>query len=152
SYVLEKPDIADEPIVARLQTSYGLSIDQLTFLPLGFDLNSAVFRAVAREGTAYFVKLRSGKFDPMCVALPRLLSDRGVRQIIAPISTRSGQLWADVNDLTMIVYPFVVGRTAREIPMSERQWVDFGAAMKRLHAAPLPATIIQNLPRITYSP
>jgi spectinomycin phosphotransferase len=149
--VLEKPAIADESIVVRLRSDYGLPIAQLNFLPLGFDLNSAVFRAVADDGKAYFVKLRRGAFDPICVALPRLLSDRGVRQIIAPLRTQLGQLWSNVNDFTLIVYPFVDGRTAREVPLSERQWRDFGAAVKGLHAAPLPATMIQSLPRVTYS-
>jgi spectinomycin phosphotransferase len=149
--VLEKPAISDESIVARLRSDYGLSIAQLSFLPLGFDLNSAVFRAVAGDGAAYFVKLRRAAFDPICVTLPRLLSDRGVRQIIAPLPTQLGQLWANVNDFTLIVYPFVDGRTAREMPLSERQWRDFGAAMKSLHAAPLPATITESLRRVTYS-
>lgn len=149
--MLEKPAIPDESIVVRLRSDYGLSIAQLSFLPLGFDLNSAVFRAVAGDGTAYFVKLRRGAFDPICVTLPRLLSDRGVRQIIAPLPTRLGQLWSNVNDFTLIVYPFIDGRTAREIRLSERQWQDFGTAVKSLHAAPMPAPITQNLRHVTYS-
>ena len=101
-----------------MRSDYGLSIAQLTFLPLGFDLNSAVFRAVTGDGTAYFVKLRRGAFDPICVTLPRLLRDRGVRQIIAPLPTQLGQLWSHVNEFTLIAYPFVDSRTAREMPLS----------------------------------
>jgi len=149
--VLEKPDIPDELIIARLRSDYGLSIAHLAFLPVGFDLSTAVYRAVAGPAEAYFVKLRRGLVDPISVALPRFLSDHGLRQIIAPIPTRSGGLWSSGTDLQLILYPFVDGGTAREIRLSERQWIDFGAAVKRLHTVPMPAGITKNLPRGTYS-
>src|SRR5262245_21853480 len=149
--LLEKPTISDESIVARLQSDYASAVDQLTFLPLGFDLNSAVFRAEAATGRAYFVKLRRGAFDPICVELPRFLSDSGVRQIIAPVPTQFGRLWSDVEAFTLIVYPFVEGRTARETVLTEEQWRDFGAAVKHLHAVPMPPTILQRLRRLKYS-
>lgn len=149
--MLEKPDISDEQLLVRLRADYGLAITDLTFLPLGFDLNAAVFRAVAGDAAAYFVKLRRGVFDPNSVVLPRFLSDRGIRQIIAPIPTRSGRLWSRASGFELIVYPFVEGRTGREVRLSERQWIDFGVALKRLHTAPIPAAITQSLPQWTYA-
>lgn len=41
--MLEKPDIPLTRIAACLQTAYGLTAVQITFLPLGADQNTAVF-------------------------------------------------------------------------------------------------------------
>jgi spectinomycin phosphotransferase len=75
--MLEKPDLSDELLAARLRDEYGLRAAEIAFLPLGADLNTAVYRVVADEGSAYFLKLRSGGFDDTGVAVPRLLRDRG---------------------------------------------------------------------------
>ena len=88
--MLEKPDLQDERIAACLQDAYGLRVVQVTFLPLGADPNTAVYRAVADDGTPYFVKLRRGDFDEIAVTLPKFLSDQGIAQIIAPL-TRPGR-------------------------------------------------------------
>ena len=82
--MLEKPDLQDERIAACLQDEYGLRVVQVAFLPLGADLNTAVYRVVADDETPYFVKLRRGVFDETSVALPKFLSDQGIGQIIAP--------------------------------------------------------------------
>ena len=47
--MLTKPDIADELINSRLQDEYGLRVISLTFLPLGADMGTAVYRVVARR-------------------------------------------------------------------------------------------------------
>jgi spectinomycin phosphotransferase len=42
--MLEKPDLQDEKIGACLQDEYGLLAVQVAFLPLGADMNTAVYR------------------------------------------------------------------------------------------------------------
>jgi hypothetical protein len=61
--MLEEPDLQDGKIAACLQDDYELRVVQVAFLPLGADLNTAVYRAVAEDATPYFVKLRRGVFD-----------------------------------------------------------------------------------------
>src|SRR4051794_11119825 len=95
--MLEKPDLPDELLIACLQHNYGLRIVQVDFLPLGNDMNTAVYRVVADDTQPYFLKLRSGDFDAITVAIPRLLRDQGMTQIIAPIATIAGQLWARMD-------------------------------------------------------
>ena len=63
--MLERPDLPDERLMGGLQAAYGLRLSQLTFLPLGADVNSAVYRAVAADGRPYFLKLRRGPFDAL---------------------------------------------------------------------------------------
>ena len=42
--MLEKPDLEDQLILSRLEDGYGLQASRLTFLPLGADVNIAVYR------------------------------------------------------------------------------------------------------------
>jgi spectinomycin phosphotransferase len=150
--MLEKPDIQDEDIIACLQSDYGLLVVQVIFLPLGADLNTAVYRAVAEDATPYFVKLRGGVFDETSVALPKWLSDQGIAQIIAPLPTKTGQLWANLDTFTVILYPFVAGHNAYEVDLSDHHWGDFGAALKRIHTAAVPPALIRRIPQEIYAP
>src|SRR5688500_14494438 len=105
--MLEKPDIPDESIIACLRAEYGLPILRIAFLPIGGDLSTAVYRAVAQEETPYFCKLKRDVFDPVSVALPHFLGEQGISQIIPPLVTRSGELWAALDEFHLILYPFV---------------------------------------------
>jgi spectinomycin phosphotransferase len=149
--MLEKPDLPDEKISACLQSEYGLPVVQIAFLPLGADPNTAVYRAAAGDGTPYFVKLRRGIFDETCVALPKFLSDQGIAHIIAPLATPTARLWASLDDFTLMLYPFVEGRNGYEVDLSDRHWVELGAALKRIHATAAPPALIRRIPRETYS-
>jgi len=150
--MLERPDLQDDQIAAGLQHEYGLRVAQVAFLPLGADLNTAVFRVVADDETPYFLKLRGGVFDETSVALPKFLSDQGITQIIAPLATKSGQLWANLGAFKTILYPFVAGRNGYEVEMSDRLWVEFGTALKRIQTAALPPTLAGRIQQETYSP
>ncbi|MHB0877651.1 MAG: phosphotransferase [Anaerolineae bacterium] len=150
--MLEKPDIADEAIIACLWDHYGLSIREVTFLPLGADRNTAVYRAVATDETPYFVKLRRGAFDETAVTLPKFYSDQGVAEIIAPLVARTGRLWVRLGTQALIVYPFVEGRDAYEVDLSDRQWVELGTALRAIHTAAVPLALTSRIRRETYSP
>ncbi len=150
--MLEKPDLPDEEIVACLRASFGLNAAQIAFLPLGADLNTAVYRAVAPDGAAYFVKLRSGDFDEASVAVPRFLRDQGITQIIAPLPAKAGPLWASVDAFRLILYPFVQGHNGYEVNLSDRQWFDLGRAFKAIHTALAPPALIGTIQRETYTP
>ena len=150
--MFEKPDLPDDQLCACLQADYGLALDELAFLPLGADVDTAVYRAAALDGMPYFVKLRRGAFDAATVLIPQLLRVHGLAQVIISISTLTGQLWTRVAAFTVILYPFVQGENGVERQLSERQWVTFGAALKRLHSVALPAELSARLPRETYSP
>ncbi len=150
--MLEKPDLQDEKIIACLQNEYGLRVVQVAFLPLGADLNTVAYRVVAEDETTYFVKLKRGVFDETSVALPKFLNDQGIVQIIAPLATRTGQLWANLDAFKLILYPFVEGRNGYEVDLSERHWNNFGTALKNIHTIVVPPALVRRIQRETYSP
>jgi len=149
--MLEKPDLPDSKIIECLQANYGVIVGLITFLPLGADRDTAVYRAVTESAESYFVKLRSGLFDDMTVAIPKLLHDQGVEQIIPPLPTRSGALFANMDRFRMMLYRFVEGHSGFEVALSDRHWVEFGRALKAVHTAVIPADIKQRLHKETYT-
>ena len=136
--MLEKPDLQDGEIITCLQDEYGLNVVQVAFLPLGADLDTAVYRVVTDDETPHFLKLRGGVFDETSVALPKFLSDQGIEHIIAPLTTTTGQLWARLDSYRVILYPFIEGHNGYEVDLSDRHWSEFGTALKRLHTAVVP--------------
>ncbi len=149
--MIEKPDIRDEEITGRLWEEYGLPDAHVQFLPLGWDVHTAVYRAVVPEGGAYFLKLRKGTFNPVSVALPRYLAGQGIRAVIAPLETRDRRLWGSLETYKMILYPFIVGRDGYETALDARQWREFGAAMSAIHAAQVPTELAGRIPPEQFS-
>ncbi|MBA3868431.1 MAG: phosphotransferase [Anaerolineae bacterium] len=150
--MLERPVLSDEKIIACLRDEYGLKVAKIVFLPLGADMNTAVFRADADDSTPYFVKLRSGHFDAIAVDVPKFLFDQGISQIIAPMPTRSGQLSARLDAFNLILYPFVEGQSGWEKNLSDQDWIVFGRALKAIHATILAPTLATRISQETYSP
>jgi spectinomycin phosphotransferase len=150
--VLEKPDLQDERIIACLRDEYELIVVRVAFLPLGVDLNASVYRVVANDERPYFVKLRRGVFDEISVVLPKFLSDRGIVQIIAPLTTKTGQLWTSLDAFKLILYPFVEGHNGYEIELSDRHWVNFGTTIKSIHTVEVPPPLTRRIQQETYSP
>jgi spectinomycin phosphotransferase len=149
--MLEKPAIKEEIITTCLRGEYGLSVENITFLPLGADLNTAVYRVGTTEEVGYFLKLRSGEFNPASVTVPKYLHDHGLKQIIPPLATLTGQLWASLAPFHVILYPFITGLNGFERNLTDQQWVEFGAALKKFHCAAIPPSITNNIKCETFS-
>jgi spectinomycin phosphotransferase len=150
--LLEPPDIQAQVILSTLQEEYRLSVRELEFLPLGADINTAVFRAVSEEGKAYFLKLRSGDFDEITVTVPRFLAEQGIPAIIAPLEGRTGSLWASLERFKLILYPFVEGINGYKVGLTDEQWRRFGSALRSIHDTRLPESLAQRIPIESYSP
>ena len=149
--MLEKPDIPDKLIISCLQEEYGLHVAQFTFLPLGADLGTAVYRVVADDGTAYFLKLRKG-FDEITVSVPLFLKEQGVQAIMIPLETKSKQHWADFGNYKMILYPFIEGKDGFERELSGEHRRTLGAALKGIHSAQIPPELKRLIPLEAFSP
>jgi spectinomycin phosphotransferase len=150
--MLEKPEIQDYKIIECVQRDFGISLYQISFLPLGADLNTAVYRVIATDQQHYFLKVRKGDFDEIAVTLPKFLSDHNVRQIIAPLVTRNGFLWADVDHYRLILHPFVEGCDGYQADLSDQHWIEFGATIKKIHTSVVPTAIMKRIPQEHYSP
>jgi spectinomycin phosphotransferase len=150
--MLEKPEIADGLIQAALREAYGLEVNGLEFLPLGADVNTAVYRVDGQDGLAYFLKLRKGNFQEIHALLPRWLAEQGIQAVIAPLLAGSGRPWAQMDSLHLILSPFVQGQNGYEKEPSSAQWTAFGGALRAIHALELPPHLAPKIRREAYSP
>lgn len=150
--MLEPPNLDGPTLLTCLRTHYGLNAAEVTFLPLGADSHTAAYRVPTGDQGVYFLKLRSGEFEETSVTAPGYLTGQGVENVIAPIATVDRRPWADLEGYKVMLYPYVDGRSGFEVELSERQWREFGAALRRIHALPLPAELRGRLRVETYSP
>jgi len=149
--VLTKPNIPDELIISRLHEEYRLHVISLTFLPIGADSRTAVYRVLAEDGTAYFMKLRR-KFNDVIVRVPVFLKESGVQEIIVPYETRSGQYWADFGEYKIILYPFIEGQDGFERQLTDQHRRTLGAAFRKIHSAQIPPELKESIRKETFSP
>lgn len=149
--MLEKPNIPDKLIIFQLQEQYGLQVAQLEFLPLGADMGTAVYRAIAENGAAYFLKLRRG-FEEIIVTVPLFLRSQGIDEIIVPFETISKRYWADLGEYKMILYPFIEGKDGFETELTDAHRRILGAALRGIHSAQVPPELKRLIPEETFSP
>ncbi len=150
--MLDRPALTDERLTGCVMSAYGLSVKHIAFLPIGADPNTAVYRLIAADDRPYFLKLRRGAFAETSVTLPKFLSEQGLAAIIAPLTTRRGGLWVELDDYRLILYPFVEGRDGYQVTLSDQHWLDFGATLQRIHTLNLPLTLSQQIRSETYAP
>jgi spectinomycin phosphotransferase len=149
--MLEKPNIADEVIISNLQEQYGLQVTEFTFLPLGADLGTAVYRIATENETAYFLKLRKG-FEEITVTVPLFLKSQGLQEIIAPLETKSKQGWVDFGEYKMILYPFIEGQDGFDRELTDEHRRILGTALRKIHSAQVPPELRKLIPEETFSP
>ncbi len=147
----EKPALQDQTIIDRLREEYRLEIVRVEFLPIG-DISSAKYRVVTTEPAAYFLKLRVDGFKEISVTVPHYLREQGICQVFSPLKTKDGRLWTHMDAYTGILYPFIEGQNGFQHPLSNDQWIEFGAALKGVHSTNLPPDIQRRIPVDVFSP
>ncbi|WP_104205267.1 phosphotransferase enzyme family protein [Billgrantia saliphila] len=135
-----------------LSIEYDLSLGDIEPLGLGADLDARTYRLVDRKGTEFFLKLRRGRPDPATLSVPQWLANQGLAHVVAPLATRTGELWAKFGSLHAVLYPFVEGHSGWQVELTPGQWRTLGKTLRSVHEATLPHTLLQRLPRETYSP
>lgn len=149
--MLDKPPLEDEKIAACLKKTYNLSLTTIEFLPIGHDSYAGVYR-VQGNGQSYFLKVKRDAVTELSVRLPRYLKEQGIEQVVAPIPTMTGQLWGKIDDFTLILYPYIEGKTGMAGGLSHSQWIAFGAALRQLHSVRLSPELLNITPKEPYLP
>jgi spectinomycin phosphotransferase len=151
SVVRDDPGLDLDSIAACLDEQYDLHVSAITFLPLGYDLNAAVYKVVAEDGTEYFLKIRFGPVRESGLLIPWALSKRGIRNVLAPLPTRSSELWCSCAGSSLVLYPFIAGENAMIAGMNDEQWREFGATLRAVHSSGLAEEFRSRLPTETFA-
>lgn len=139
-------------IIASVVAGYGIAIAALTFLPIGNDSLTWVYRAETADAATYLLKVRGGVAYEASAFVPRYLHDHGVTPVVAPLPTLMHTLWVDVGAYAVMLYPFIEGTTGTDHGMEERHWVAFGATLRQIHAAALTPDLEQRMQRDSFAP
>jgi len=147
----DDPGLDETRIAECLQANYGLQAVSISFLPIGYDANAAVYRVVATDGADWFLKVRFGPLHEPVLQIPRALLDLGVRNVLAPVPTRSAALWCALDDAAVVLYPFIDGDNAMERGLTDEQWREFGATLRSIHDSGLDERFRGVLPRESFA-
>ncbi|MFC3503510.1 phosphotransferase enzyme family protein [Micromonospora krabiensis] len=148
--MIDKPDVDERSLATEVAAAWGVDVTGLAFLPLGLDGNAWAYRVDAAGGERYFLKLRRGDFARAAVLLPGFLRAQGVRQVVAPIDLPDGGASRPFGDHRLLLYPFHDGGSLWGRGLTDRQWVEYGEFLGRLHAVTPTADLAAVLPVETY--
>ncbi len=145
-------DLSDDTLCASLRTHYRLAVVELTFLPLGHDSSAWVYRVRTIGDVLYFLKVRRCVSNIPGLLVPHYLHDHGIAQVVAPLPTVAQTLWAEAAGYGLILYPFITGTTGMAQGMMPRQWTDYGAILRQIHAATITPELARVMRRETFVP
>jgi spectinomycin phosphotransferase len=150
--MLTPPPIPNRRIAEHIHAAYDLAVALVRFLPIGADVNTAAYRVESGSGAPFFFKLRKDNFNETSLLIPYWLHENGLQQVIPPLKTRAGTLWERMDGYAATLYPFVTGKNAWDSPLSDAQWVEFGAALRWVHGADLPQELRARIALEDFSP
>ncbi|MDE2856414.1 MAG: aminoglycoside phosphotransferase family protein [Chloroflexota bacterium] len=145
----DRPKVPDERIAAGLDYAYGISARALDFLPIGNDAAASTFR-VRGERRAFFLKLRVGAPNRASLTVPHHLRLNGIDSVVAPLATISGGLFAELDQYSLILYPWIEGESKLGKTLSPRQWRAWGAIMRAIHRTCPGEELKAQLPQEEY--
>jgi len=150
--MIEKPNIKDETIISALRENYLIPVSGVEFLPVGNDSSAWAYRVDAKNKISYFLKIRKEISNPAGLFVPRFLKDNGIEQLVAPLSTKTQELWVNVDGFAFILYPFITGNEAMKVGMTDVQWIEFGFTLKQIHVTELPTRILHYVKYESFIP
>lgn len=144
--VIERPDIADSMLADGVRDGWGLSVEEIVFMPVGLDGSAWAFEVRIVGGGCRFLKVRTGEFTRPALLLPSYLFAYGLPQVVAPIGGVH-----TVHGLRLALYPFVDGPSLWSQGLTDAQWKAYGRFLGGLHAMELPSEVAGLLPTETYA-
>jgi spectinomycin phosphotransferase len=147
----EQPALPEDKLIAYLRHHYDSEVISVRFLPIGYDLNAFVYEATTAQGISYFVKIRAGAINQPGLLVPRLLIEHSIPNILAPLRTRTQELWCSLDSYSVMVYPFIRGDNAMIVGLSDSQWQEFGATLNAIHSGGFATLLQGQVPAETFS-
>lgn len=138
-------------IINCLSSYYLIEVITIAQLPLGADINASIYKAEARDQKAYFIKVKRGPFHDVNISVLELLEAAGIQQLIPPVKTVEDKQIQQMDDFTLIVYPFVQGQDGFSRSLTDEQWITLGRALRRVHEVDVPASLKARIRREEFS-
>ena len=135
-----------------IEKGYGLSINKVERLNLGFDANTMVFKFSTFEQKQYFLKIRLKSFSKSCIDIPYWLSNNvGIKNVIDPIKTLNNELYFTNSSTFFMLYPYINGKSGWDVSLTEEHFFKFGNLLKKLHSENIPSKHLENIYKDEYN-
>jgi spectinomycin phosphotransferase len=146
----EQPRSIEEQLRTCLQDQYDLIPATVDFLPLGLDYTAGVYRVVSKCGTPYLAKVKSGVIYEPGYFIPSYLHNQGITSVVAPLATKNNSLWVQLENRTVVVYPFIDGDSSWT-GMTDEHWKRVGNTFSKVHQVALPPLGFDLLRKETFN-
>ncbi|MCP3783831.1 aminoglycoside phosphotransferase family protein [Micromonospora sp. A3M-1-15] len=148
--MIDKPDVDERLLAAEVAAAWSVDVSDLAFMPVGLDGHAWAYRVDTSDGGRYFLKMRRGDFTRAAVLLPGFLRAQGLRQVVAPTDLPDGGTSRRFGDYRLLLYPFHDGGSLWGRGLTDRQWIEYGEFLGRLHGVTPSADLAAVLPVETY--
>jgi spectinomycin phosphotransferase len=148
--VLEPPDLDEALLAATVADAIDVTVSHLEFLPLGADVDSAVYRVDTRGGDSYFLKLRRGEHFHPALMVPQMLADRIPEAVIPPIVGPEGSISVQFDDFHVAMYPYVSGVDGFNVSLNRQQWSTLAVLLRELHTLAILPGDLKAVPHVSY--
>lgn len=135
-----------QPIVDWVRREFGISLTSVAPVAGGADAAATVWRAVARGGGEYAVKLSARDTDAGLL-VARELAAAGIPGIAAPLTNAAGGPSSSHEGIQLSIFDWIAGPRGADTEMTIEHWRSFGSLLGRVHATKLPAALESRLPR-----
>ena len=122
----------NEESIKLVENNYNLKIIGVWQQFIGADTNTFVYK-IKSKNKEYFLKIRTGIFNGSSAIIPYLLSQYNVKHIIEPIKTINEELFCKTEKYTVILYPFINGKSGFNTDLTKEQWIEFGKTLHQIH-------------------
>jgi spectinomycin phosphotransferase len=145
-----KEPLPEQQIIKILKNYYGIDIQSAQLYSGGADMEAFAYKADGKLNS-YFVKIKHAQHDEISLSIINLLQNSGVKEIIFPLYTVSGKLFESLDGFKIIVYPFVNAPNGFKQTLTQKQWIQLGQAIRKIHETSVPSSLQQQLRKETYS-
>ncbi|MBP9759037.1 phosphotransferase [Candidatus Dojkabacteria bacterium] len=149
--MLTEPKNKSEKMTDCLTRQYGIQAKSITFMPLGADANTIVYKVESNKGEMYLLKIRTDNFDETSVLIPHYLHEQKVEHIITPVLTEDLQPYYFDGIDYLTVYPFIDTLKITETEFTDDNKVVLGALMKKIHRLKIPNSIKSKINKYEFS-
>jgi spectinomycin phosphotransferase len=127
-------------IIDWVRREFDLSLTSVSPVTGGADAAATVWRAVARDGGEYAVKL-SGRDTDAGLLVAQELAAAAIPGIAAPLTNVAGRPSSSHDGTRLSVFPWIAGPRGADTEMTTDHWRQFGALLGSVHRAKLQAEL-----------
>jgi spectinomycin phosphotransferase len=137
--------VTPEAAACWVREDFGLDLRYLEVVPHGSDQAAQVWRAGARDGRRFAVKLTAAG-SAAGVLAPHFLAAQGIQGVPPPVVSPDGRVFSDRDGMLLCVTTWIEGPRAADVRLRSEHWRALGTLLRQVHEADVPANLARAMP------